>query len=305
MAIIPLGGGGSENLNAELTTQESLIDAIEAALVGKATGADATADKILKPYKAYVGKNLIIGTYVPQLVKVDGTVVTEDLNLVSILTDLKMGDLPYEFTEGSAVVLNNEIHILGGYVNGTYANHYKFNGTSWTKVSTLPYSFYQGSAVVLNGEIHILGGSSNGTKHYKFNGTSWTKVSTLPYNFYLGSAVVLNNEIHILSSADTSHRTKHYKFNGTSWTSVSTLPYSFDSGSAVVLNNEIHTLAYFRHYKFNGTSWTSVSTLPYSFSFGSAVVLNGEIHILGNNNYSTPVNNRLHYAVSVKVYWNS
>ena len=262
MAIIPLGGGGSENLNAELTTQESLIDAIEAALVGKATGADATADKILKPYKAYVGKNLIVGTYVPQLVKVDGTVVTEDLNLVSILTDLKMGDLPYGFSEGSAVVLNNEIHILGGMVDG--AAHYKFNGTSWVQVSTLPFSFYRGSAVVLNNEIHIL----NGTNHYKFNGTSWVKVSTLPYAFYNSPAVVLNNEIHILGSS----------------TGSSTYTY---------------------HYKFNGTSWVKVSTLPYSFSCGSAVVLNGEIHILGKDNYTTPVNNRLHYAVSVKVYRNS
>ena len=238
MAIIPLGGGGSENLNAELTMQESLIDAIEAALVGKAIGANATADKILKPYKAYVGKNLIIGTYVPQLVKVDGTVVTEDLNLVSILMDLKMGDLPYEFTDGSAVVLNNEIHILGGYVNGTYGKHYKFNGSSWVQVSTLPFSFYRGSAVVLNGEIHILAGlgESSNAKHYKFNGSSWTSVSTLPYSFDSSSAVVLNNEIHTLGSFN------HYKFNGASWVQVSTLPYSFTNGSAVVLNGEIHIL---------------------------------------------------------------
>lgn len=71
MAIIPLGGGGSENLNTELTAQETLIDAIEEALVGKATGANATADKILSPYKAYIGKNLITGTFKPQVVKVD------------------------------------------------------------------------------------------------------------------------------------------------------------------------------------------------------------------------------------------
>ena len=83
-------GGGGEILYAELTTQESLIDAIEAALVGKATGANATADKILKPYKAYVGKNLIAGTYVPQVVKVDGAIVGEDFNLKSYIRDLKL-----------------------------------------------------------------------------------------------------------------------------------------------------------------------------------------------------------------------
>ena len=280
--------GGSENLDAELTTQESLIDSIEEALVGKATLANATADKILKPYKAYVGKNLITGTYVPQVVKIDGVTVTEDLNLLSALTDFEFPKLPYNFYEGSAVVLNNEIHILGGALSGCRTNHYKFNGTSWTKVSTLPYEFYDGSAVVLNNEIHILGGSGGDQNHYKFNGTSWTKVSTLPSKFYCGSAVVLNNEIHILGGF-IYNTTGHYKLNGTSWTKVSTLPYEFYYGSAVVLNNKIHILGgegstyggY--HRSLNGTSWTKVSTLPYTFTRGSAVVLNNEIHIMGSD----------------------
>ena len=74
--------------------------------------------------------------------------------------------LPYYFYNGSAAVLNNEIHILGGSGDGE-TKHYKYNGTSWKSVSTLPYEFYQGSAVVYNNDIHILGGSSggNGTKH--------------------------------------------------------------------------------------------------------------------------------------------
>jgi N-acetylneuraminic acid mutarotase len=76
--------------------------------------------------------------------------------------------LPYNFCNGSAVVYNNEIYILGG---SSSTRHYKWDGTSWTSVSTLPYDFYRGSAVVYNNEIHILG-TSNGnhyTKHYKLN----------------------------------------------------------------------------------------------------------------------------------------
>ena len=168
-----------------------------------------------------------------------GKYVDEQVNrCVSVST------LPYEFYEGSAVILNNEIHILGGKNSSNYNKHYKFNGTSWTSVSTLPYKFYQGSAVVYNGEIHILGGYASGayTNHYKYNGTSWESVSTLPYDFYRGSAIVLNDEIHILGSAASDNYTKHYKFNGTSWESVSTLPYEFYQGSAVVYNNKIHIL---------------------------------------------------------------
>ena len=162
--------------------------------------------------------------------------------------------LPYNFYCGSAVILNNEIHILGGSDNTT--KHYKWDGNLWTSVSTLPYNFVNGSAVVLNGEIHILGGNGNNTLHYKWDGSSWTSVSTLPYNFYQGSTVVLDNEIYILGGRDNT--TKHYKWDGNSWTSVSILPYNFVYGSAVVYNNAIHILGsenssyYTAHYLIIG-----------------------------------------------------
>ena len=169
-------------------------------------------------------------------------------NSVVVNQDEVISTLPYDFNYGSAVVLNDEIHILGSSGSGNSKKHYKWNGTSWTSASTLPpYNFYFGSAVVLNDEIHILGGSDEyGFKsHYKWDGTSWTSVSKLPYAFVNGSAVVLNDEIHILGSDNTSstyNHVKHYKWNGKSWTSVSTLPYDFYCGSAVVLNDKIHIL---------------------------------------------------------------
>ena len=207
---------------------------------------------------------------------------------------VSVSTLPYDFCVGSAVVLNREIHILGGNYNLTYMKyHYKYNGSSWERVSTLPYNLYGGSAIVLNGEIHILGGAGGDTSHYKYNGSSWKSVSTLPYNFSGGSAVVLNGEIHILSSSETSCQKYHYKYNGSSWERVSTLPYSFHGGSAVVLDNKIHILGssnnnyQIEHYQFGGSSWGRVSTLPYSFHGGSAVVLDNDIHILGGTDHET------------------
>ena len=220
-------------------------------------------------------------------VTIDGVKYSEDLDLTSFLQDMNISTLPYSFYNGCAVVLDGEIHILGGgsSIGTTSKNHYKFNGTEWVSISTLPYNFRSGCAVVLDGEIHILGGSSGSTNHYKFNGTGWVSVSTLPSSFNLCSAVVKDGEIHMLGGG-SSGSTKHYKWNGTSWTSVSTLPYKFYKGCAVVLDGEIHILGgsdnLTNHYKFNGTSWTEVSTLPYSFYNGGAVVIDGEIHILGS-----------------------
>ncbi len=215
--------------------------------------------------------------------------------------------LPYNFYEGCAVVLNEEIHILGGY--GSNTSHYKWDGSVWTSVSTLPYNLYEGCAVVLNGEIHLLGSGASSSYykyHYKWDGSSWTEVSTLPYNFYRGCAVVLGGELHILGSAGSN--TSHYKWNGTEWTSVSTLPYEFYDGCAVIFDGEIHILGTYytahnaRHYKWDGKSWSSVNTLPYSFYDGSAVVFDSGIHILSSSNNSSYY--QKHYLVigNVPVY---
>ena len=86
--------------------------------------------------------------------------------------DVSVSTLPYNFANGSAVVLNNEIHILGSiYYDSGYLyakKYYKFDGSSWMDVRALPYEFHSGSAVVLNDAVHILGGGGNSynTNHY-------------------------------------------------------------------------------------------------------------------------------------------
>lgn len=261
--------GTMEDITPDLNTQSDLIKEIRAMLVGRVTEANATPEDILKGKKAYVGEKLVEGT----------------LSLKPIKADLRLENIPYNINNGSAVVLNGEIHILGGY--GDELEHYKYDGSKWVSVSTLPYEFYQGSAVVLNGEIHILGTAKTSKKklHYKYDGSKWTSVSTLPEDFYDGSAVVFNNEIHILGGY--SYRTDHYKWNGSTWKSVSTLPYEFYKGSAVILNGEIHILGGAtlskNHYKYDGSTWKSVSILPYNLTYGSAIVFNDEIQILGGN----------------------
>ena len=166
---------------------------------------------------------------------VDGVIQTKNIDFkFEQCVDENKSTLPYEFYWSSAVIYNNEIHILGSENTSYYTKHYKYNGSTATTVSTLPYDFCYGSAVVYNNEIHIMGGDSNTTKHYKWNGSTWTNVSTLPYDFCYGSAVVYNNEILILGGNITTSTfndeigpTSHYKWNGSTWVNVSTLPYEF------------------------------------------------------------------------------
>ena len=205
------------------------------------------------------------------------------------MLDIGVKTLPYDFEQSSAVIYNDEIHILGSLVSAYRTSHYKWTGTEWVEVSTLPYEFYYGSAVVYNNEIHIFGGSSMSTartKHYKWDGSSWTSVSTLPYKFTEGIAIVYNNEIHIMSSVESSNYTSHYKWTGSEWTEVGVLPYKLYTASAVIYNNELHVLGSYdsnhdtSHYKWNGSTWTSVSTLPQKLSNGHALVVGTDIYMI-------------------------
>ena len=70
-------------------------------------------------------------------VYLDGKEVNENMSLVTNYMDIKVSTLPYSFGHGSAVVLNNEIHILGSASTYEERKHYKWNGSSWKRVSTL------------------------------------------------------------------------------------------------------------------------------------------------------------------------
>lgn len=226
---------------------------------------------------------------------IDGQSASSDLSLRSLKNKyIKAVNTPYSCEACSIIEYKNELHMLGGTRSGVENYHYKWSGTSWTRVSTIPYYFSHGTTIVYNNEIHILGGT---TLHYKWNGSSWTSVSTIPYQFRGGSTVLYNNDIHAIGSAynaySPSDNTKkygkyHYKWNGASWTSVSTLPFIFHDGSVLMYQNEMHMLggnndgyaSY--HYKWNGSSWVTVSTLKFNGYRNHSVIYNNQIHMLGS-----------------------
>ena len=112
-----------------------------------------------------------------ETITIENLEMTADIGMEFNKFNVSLG-LPYDFYYGSAVVFDNEIHILGG--SGGTTNHYKWNGSSWTSVSTLPYNFCHSSAVVLDKNIYIMGSSDSST--YK----SWAKSQ----NFYTNVNIV-------------------------------------------------------------------------------------------------------------------
>lgn len=212
--------------------------------------------------------------------------------------------LPFKMTyDGIAIVLSNEIHLMGGSYGET--SHYKWDGSSWVSVSTLPFKPVNSSSVILNGELHIMGGSvGSSTSHYKWDGSSWTSVSPLPYSFTNGVAVNVDDCIHIMgSSSDSSYYRYHYRWDGSSWVSVSTLPFESynNTRAATVVNDVIYTLipsdGSQSAYRYKNGSWTSIQNLTRYQVRGSLVVFQECLHVLGNDYDSSYY--RTHYKLTL------
>ena len=210
--------------------------------------------------------------------------------------------LPYNFYNGTAVVWNDEIHIMGsGYAAApdiATSQHWKFDGNEWKPVSTIPFIFTHGSAVVYNNEIHILGGSSSLRYHYKWNGAKWVSVSTLPnISFQRGDVVVWNGSLRILGSSNSSYYAYSYIYNDktATWNRTTNTPFNFYDGSVVLYDdNMLYILGgsgnntAFR--RCTGLRWETITdsagtaiVIPFKYLNGAVLNYHGKIHVLGSS----------------------
>lgn len=84
---------GGEDVTPEVTAQTPLIEEILESLVGKVYGANATPDKIVQGYSAYVNQNLIEGTLEP-ITGIDYGEVTLTAAQSSISVNHSLGVVP-------------------------------------------------------------------------------------------------------------------------------------------------------------------------------------------------------------------
>ncbi len=185
-------GGSAENLKEELKVQDTLINDIVEAIVGKSSGATATEDTILDGYSAYVGQELVTGKYLPQgnyAWKKGFNVPTEIVNLqFSWLsnnqvqlnrTGIPLSDLiGWEFING--VTITNDLFFYDNYdgtsygytydkdsgiltSNGATAFQYKQNATYKIKKYTIQGTFtLEGYVVSNDAEKYPNGGTQDG-----------------------------------------------------------------------------------------------------------------------------------------------
>ncbi len=85
-------------------------------------------------------------------------------------TYTKLTDIPQQFYDGSAIVIDTNIYLLGGNsgsINPKYTYQYDTLTNSYTQLTDIPYPFYNGSAVAIGTDIYLLGGEN--TNHQQTN----------------------------------------------------------------------------------------------------------------------------------------
>lgn len=209
-------------------------------------------------------------------------------------------NIPYSFANGSAVVYQNKIHLLGG--SSSQTSHYSWDGTTWVQESTMPFSYYNGSAIVADGKIHCFGGNNAGSRYYTWDGTSWTQQPNLPDEWPnpwlhrwveligINHAVIFNNKITLAGSNSNSNdlfKRVSTLNNGSwsvNWDALNQVFYSASSYDGKIYMIGDSGTSGTKYYIWNGSALSSGGTIPTNFTTGYALEYKGNIHLLGCSN---------------------
>lgn len=223
--------------------------------------------------------------------------------------------LPKPFYNGSAVVYDEKIHILGG--DEYSKDHYSFDGINWSLESNMGFTPREKneSALLYNNKIYIPGIEQNDSyRFYYFDNGSWIKGPIIPTiserSMKINCMIVYNNKIHIFGGAWYTYTDydKHYSYDGTEWVEENDLENGTgtESSSIVVYNNKIYIIGgrnelsvpYLKMIEIyyddiNSKYIQNEINIPYQFISGAAVVYHDKIHIFGGSYGNT---GRNHYS---------
>ena len=122
--------------------------------------------------------------------------------------------LPGTVAHSQAIVTQNRVYLLGGYINGAYSSTVytapiNLDGTlgAWTTSTPLPGTVIWSQAIVTKNRVYLLGGRIDGvasstvyTAPINLDGTlgAWTTSTSLPDTVSHSQAVVVKNHVYLL-----------------------------------------------------------------------------------------------------------
>ena len=188
--------------------------------------------------------------------------------------------LPFTIYASQAIVTNNRVYLLGGYINGTrsssvYTAPINADGTlgTWVIDAPLPGTISFSQAIVTNSRVYLLGGRVNNaisstvyTAPINPDGTlgAWVTDTPLPNIIQNTQAIVTNNRVYLLGRDDgyiisSTVYTAPINPDGTLgvWVTDTPLPYTIAKSQAIVTNNRVYLIGGVVNDIFSSTVYTA------------------------------------------------
>ena len=296
-----------EDLTSVLNAQDEKIAELEAALENKTAGANVKLNIFTQTTEPTNKNGLWLQTdKTAEHYKSDDSIYFGG----SWSNSGDTANIPYNFYQGAAVNIGENIYIFGGSGKNQYAYKYDTLTNAYTKLANIPFSFESGSAVVVGTDIYLLSGIWD-TYVYKYNTltNTYARLADIPYGeFYNGAAIAVGTDIFMFGGSNNVKAVYKYDTLNDTYTRLTDMTYGFSYGAAVSVGTDIYLLGngyssnYYKYaYKYNTLTdtYTQLTNIPFNFYKGSATSVGTDIFIFGGegNNTATRI-----YHIQTKTY---
>lgn len=281
----------SEDLEAELSEQEAVIQELKEAVKNKTAGGNVKLNIYTQTTEPTDKNGIWLQTSgVAEHYKSDDSIYFSG----NWSTTGDTADIPYDFSGGSAVAIGTNIYLFGSSSGGTMAYKYDTLTNTYTQLTNVPYSFFKGGAANVGTDIYLFGGdssSSSAATAYKYDTLTdtYTRIAGVPVGFKGGSVASIGTDIYLFGTNDTKQAYKYDTLTNT-YTKLANIPYYFFDSAIVAAGTDIYLVGSYIYsevdknmYKYDtltGT-YTQLTSIPYDFTRGSAVIIGTDIYLLG------------------------
>lgn len=252
--IESISGGGSEDLDAELTVyneelgvQKTTISDIVAALSGKSGGSGRVLNLFMQEDEPLLKE----GIWLQTSKKYDEVAIVEGSSVPMKFAYTKKDNNIYYMDEAAIERVGDYIYSFGGYSSsgvGAHQYSYKYGlySGNWTQITSTPtYNGYS-MAVTIGTDIYLFGFWGY-HRMYKYNTTdnTYTWLATPPQNTTGSLIVVVGDYIYMFgndASAPQNLKASKYDVANNTWSSIATLPVNMTRAVVFALGADVYML---------------------------------------------------------------
>ena len=237
-------------------------------------------------------------------------------------------NIPSTLVYNSQVVTyNNNIYMLGGYINGAASNKIYSapvsNPTNWTYTgATIPGVLQKSQALVIGANVYLFGGTNASTASNVIytaplsgiaSTASWSSSGTLYQATYGSQAAVIGNYVYLFGGYNGSATATIQRApisSPTTWSNYSTIPAGLYASQLAVIGNYVYLFGgddgsgvgsrvIYRASTANLASWTTyTNALPANIVNSSLAIIGNYVYMFGGeagsstltNIYRAPIN---------------